>query len=250
VAVPQIAPPAGLEVLPPQQQGEERVVGTAVQGTRTWSWAVVPRRAGEATLRVPEIPFFDPLSGQYKTASAPPLTVTTLAPAVSSTSASLLSSIRGSSGAETGRDRLSWARLLPWLLAVPCGIALALTLARRRRPAVVSPGAGDGAPAAYAAALHRLREAAVEVRPRQAAGCIEEAWRELLARRWGVPPGTPSPRWSEVLRTHGADPEAAAELARLVDDLHYLRYAPQLSAAEALRSEALDRSRRLLRRLR
>jgi BatD DUF11 like domain len=248
VAVPQIAPPAGLEVLPPQQQGEERVVGTAVQGTRTWSWAVVPRRAGEATLRVPEIPFFDPLSGRYKTASAPPLTVTTLAPAVSSTSASLLlRSIRGS-GAETERDRLSWPRLLPWLFAVPCGIALALTLARRRRQAAVPPGGGGTA--AYAAALHGLREAAVDLRPRQAAGCIEEALREFLSRRWGVPPGTPPPRWGEVLRAHGADPDAAEELDRLAGDLHYLRHAPQLSATEALGSEALARSRRLLRRLR
>jgi hypothetical protein len=251
VAVPQIAPPAGLEVLPPQQQGEERVVGTAVQGTRTWSWAIVPRRAGEATLRVPEIPFFDPLSGQYKTASAPPLTVTTLAPAVSSTSAGLLRSMQGS-GIEPARDRLSWPRLLPWLFAVPCGIALALTLARRRRQAVPAgvQAPGDGATEAYAAALQRLHDAAVEVRPRQAAGCIEEAWREFLSRRWGVPPGTPSPRWSEVLRAHGAEPDAAAELARLADDLHYLRYAPELSAIGALGAEALARSRRLLRRLR
>jgi hypothetical protein len=251
VAVPQIAPPPGLEVLPPQQQGEERLVGTAVQGTRTWSWAVVPRSAGEATLQIPEVPFFDPLSGRYKTASAPPLTVTALAPPAASNSAGLLQSIR-SPGAGPARDRLAWPRLLPWLFAVPCGIAFALTLARRRRLAIPAAlqAPGDGAPGAYAAALHRLQEAAAETRPRQAAGSIEDAWREFLSRRWGVPPGTPSPRWGEALRSLGADPVAAAELARLADDLHYLRYAPQLSAAEALGSETLDRSRRLLRRLR
>jgi BatD DUF11 like domain len=252
VAVPQIAPPPGVELLPPQQQGDERLVGTTVQGARTWSWAVVPRRAGEATLHVPEIPFFDPLSGRYKTASAPPLSITTLAPVAAPSAPGLPRSIR------VPAAEPAWGRLLPWF-AVPCAIALALTLARRRRhadPALPqaaggsAPAPSSGTPAAYAAALHRFQEAESAARPRQAAGCIEEAWREFLSRRWGVPPGTPPPRWGEVLRTRGADPEAAAELARLAGDLNYLRYAPQLSATGALGSEALDRSRRLLRRLR
>jgi hypothetical protein len=36
---------------------------------------------------------------------------------------------------------------------------------------------------------------------------------------------------------------------RLAGDLHYLRYAPQLSATGELIAEAVSRSRRLLRRL-
>jgi hypothetical protein len=244
VAVPAIAPPAGLEILPPQQQGDERVVGTAVQGTRTWSWAVVPRQTGAVTLQVPEIPYFDPQSGQYKKASAPPLTVTTLAPAATATSASLLRSIhRAPDLPAPGLWGLSWRRLLPWLLAVPCGIALVFTLARRRRHP-------QGSLAAFTAAAHGLREAAAEARPRQAAVRIEETWRELLRERWGVPSCTTAPCWGQALEVRGGDPEAAQELCRLAEDLHYLRNAPQLSATEDLRAEALARSHRLLRRLR
>jgi hypothetical protein len=268
VGQPQITPPAGLEIFPPQQQGDERVVGTSVEGNRTWSWVVVPRQTGRATLKVPEIPFFDPQSGQYRVASAPPLEVTTLPPAIAATSAGPLQSIRDTASRPLlGGGALSWPRLLPWLFAVPCGIVLIITLARRRRQeALASPAAFSAGHAAQAApppaapdqgaasarvlAERRLREAAAEGRPRQAAARIEEAWREFLARRWDIPPATPSPRWGEALRACGADPEVAAELLRLADDLHYLRYAPQLSATEMLSSEAISRSRRLLRRLR
>ena len=250
VTVPALTPPAGLEILPPQQQGDERVVGTAVQGTRTWSWAVVPKHLGAATLQVPEIPYFDPQSGHYKIASVPALTVTTLAPLapeVAATSAGLRQSIRSSPSmpAAPGIRGLPWRRLLPWLFAVPCGIALVFTLARRRRHPQASVAA-----VAFAAAEHGLREAAAETRPRQAAARIEEAWRELLLRRWGVPSCTSAPCWGQALQTRGGDPGAAGELCRLAADLHYLRNAPQLSATEDLRAEALALSHRLLRRLR
>lgn len=242
VAEPQIAPPPGLKVFPPQQQGEEKVVGTTVQGSRTWSWVIVPERAGQATLQVPEIPFFDPQSGRYKVASAPPLEVTVLAPATASTP-SMLRSIRNAA-AGPAHGPLSWPRLLPWLFAVPLGIALAILARRRREQALAVPAT------AFATAEQHLKETEGEVRPRQAAARIEQAWRELLAARWGVPAGTPSTRWGEELRARGADPAAAEELARLADDLHYLRYAPQLSATGTLSTEALSRSRRLLRSLR
>ena len=78
VAEPQVPAPAGLKIFPPQQQGEENVVGTAVQGSRTWSWVIVPERTGRTALRVPEISYFDPQMGQYKVASAPPIEITTL----------------------------------------------------------------------------------------------------------------------------------------------------------------------------
>ncbi|HZI63721.1 MAG TPA: hypothetical protein VFE44_03020, partial [Thermoanaerobaculia bacterium] len=95
----------------------------------------------------------------------------------------------------------------------------------------------------------RLREAGRESRPRQAAAAIEDAWREFLHGRWQIPPGAPSPQWPDLLAERGANPQAARDLARLADDLHYLRYAPQLSSADALRADLIERSRRLLRPL-
>lgn len=267
VAEPQVSPPPGLKIFPPQQQGEERVVGASVQGTRTWSWVIVPERTGRAALRVPEIPYFDPQGGRYRVASAPPIEVTTLPPAIASTAAGRLHSIRNAAaGADRRAGALSSPRLLPWLFALPWGIVLIVALARRRRPVAGLPEPARTAPAAVSSAVpsaapansppaheeaeRLLRAAAAEGRPRQAAARIEEAWRTFLARRWEIPPVTPSPRWGELLLDRGADAEAAAELARLADDLQYLRYAPQLSAVENLSAEALSRSRRLLRRLR
>jgi hypothetical protein len=263
VAEPRVLPPPGLKIFPPQQQGEDRVVGTTVQGARTWSWVVVPERSGRASLQVPEIPYFDPQSGQYRVAAVPPIEVTTLPPAVASTSTGMLHSIRDAAARPEGglRPALSWPRLLPWLFALPWAIALLVTLARRRQQpqpgktaAPIQPAA-EAAPAPRQPPAHetmerRLRDAAAEARPRQAAAHIEEAWRAFLIQRWEIPAGTPTPRWGELLRARGADAEAAEELVHLADDLHYLRYAPQLSATETLMAEALSRSRRLLRRLR
>jgi hypothetical protein len=122
---------------------------------------------------------------------------------------------------------------------VPGVLALVLLLARRR----------NGAGPAHQRLEQGLAEAGQESRPRQAAARIEEAWRDLLAERWDIPPGTPSTRWADLLEARGADPAAARELVRLADDLHYLRYAPQLSTCDAMVGEVLDRCRKLVRSL-
>jgi len=96
----------------------------------------------------------------------------------------------------------------------------------------------------------KLREAAREDRPRQAAALVEEGWRGYLAGRCGLPATTPAARWGAVLAAQGIAADIADEVARLAEELHYLRYAPQLSTTGAVRDEMLARSRQLLRRLR
>ncbi len=142
------------------------------------------------------------------------------------------------------RGGRTWRGLLPWL-AVPLGLALVVTWVRRQRPGTTR---AENRPAARRLA-ERLRAAEAEERPRQAAAQIEAAWRDFLAESWKIPAASPAPRWREILAARGADPEAARELGELADDLQYLRQAPQLSTVGALKSEALARSRRLLRRL-
>jgi hypothetical protein len=267
VGEPRVPPPPGLKIFPPQQQGEENVVGTSVQGTRTWSWVIVPERTGRAALRVPEIPYFDPQSAEYKTASAPPVEITILPPvnaanAVDKTAdtgdtgdTGILRSIRN---AAAGQDRTAFfrPRTALWLIVLPLSIVLLFAVARRRQSLAasagnaVNPTSAAAAPPALDAAERLLLAATAESRPRQAAARIEEAWRGFLAERWEIPAGTPPARWGALLRDRGADPQAAEDLVRLADDLHYLRNAPQLSAVESLSAEALSSSRRLLRRLR
>jgi len=246
VAEPRIAPPDGLTLYPPQQQSEDQTHGTTVAGERTWSYVVVPDRAGRFTMRVPEVSYFDPANAAYRTAAAPTLEIRAL-PRVSATGTGTPHPVHTAAIASAASRLGGWTRWAPWLFALPWGIAFVAFLARRRRPeaegATLVATAGD--------AVERcLREAEAETRPRQAASRIEEAWREFLAARWEIPPGAPPARWSEALAARGAEPAATAELRRLADDLHYLRYAPQLSETGDLVTEAVDRSRRLLRRLR
>jgi len=78
---------------------------------------------------------------------------------------------------------------------------------------------------------------------------LEEAWRTFLQDRWELSPGTPSTHWRLELERHGADPKASEELEKMSEDLHYLRYAPQLSSTEALQHELVQRSRQILKSL-
>ena len=80
---PELPEVAGLTVLPPQRDGEDRVANTVVRGTQTWTYSAVPERAGTYRLEVPAIPFFDPAERKYKAAAVPPIQLTALpAPAV------------------------------------------------------------------------------------------------------------------------------------------------------------------------
>ena len=240
--LPEPAMPAveGLKVLPPQQDGDDRISGTTIRGSRTWSYPVVPERAGTYRLEVPGIAYFDPAAKRYELAKVEPIRLTALpAPAASRPEPA-------APAAQAPRRENGWHDRLPWLLAVPALLALLLLLARRRS-SPGQPGATDRE--ARRRLEHGLEEAERESRPRQAAARIEEAWRELLAERWEIPPGTPSTRWADLLVARGANPDDARELVRLGDDLHYLRYAPQLSTCDSMIDEVLDRCRKLLRRL-
>ena len=259
VAAPAVAGPEGLDLLPPEHEMEDAPAGDAkVWGRSTWSFAVVPERTGTFSLAVPEIPYFDPVAGAYRVAQAPPLALAVRgrAPGMAETPGQL----HGIRSMAVAPPR-EWGAALLWAFVLPWGIALGAVLLRRRQssgPAaapsrVPAPPAVKAASAAGAEArLHdRLRAAAAEPRPRQAAAALEDAWRRFLAERWAVPTATPAARWPGMLEASGRLSEAALrELSRLVDDLHYLRGAPELSAVGPLRDEAMERSRRLLRQLR
>jgi hypothetical protein len=254
---PRLPQVPGLDVLPPQQEGDDRVVGTVIRGDRTWSYAVVPERAGSYRLELPQFTYFDPEAGKYQVASAPPVRITALPPPPKEPDRS--ASLRPSASPDRSepsapsrfeplRSARAWRESLPWILAVPSALALVAVLVRRRQASPAKP-----ARITDREARHRLeqglREAGAETRPRHLAARIEESWRGFLEARWEIPPGTPTTRWADLLAEHGADPEAARELVGLADDLHYLRYAPQLSSCDTLCREVLERCRRLTRRL-
>lgn len=246
---PRLTTPAGLTVFPPQQEGRNEVSGTTVRGSRTWRYVVVANRAGRYTLESPEIRYFDPASERYLLASAPGLALMAL-PRPSVAAAGGRSAANGIRAAlalqESARD--DWTRLLPWLFALPLGLALVVTLARRVFPARASKSVTSGSATGRMIA-EGLRQAEAGERPRQMAARIEELLRSLLAERWEIPATSPASRWREALAAHGVDVETLDGMDRLVEDLHYLRSAPQLSAVDSLRDETLQRCRRLLHRL-
>jgi hypothetical protein len=288
VAPPRLDLPGGLSAFPPQQQSEDHLNGATVAGQRIWTFVLVPRLPGRFAVRPQAITYFDPGHREYRLAESPPLSLTALpAPAAASAAAPAGT---GGAGRHPGPDAAphgeardgwwswpphGWASLLPWLALAWGAVLTVLVVRRRAQPAVFAgtapaartgaagggagPGGGSaaaepsaaGAGATDPAELERkLREAAREDRPRQAAALVEQGWRDYLAGRWGVPATMPPRRWAAALASQGAPPDLADQLVSLVEDLHYLRYAPQLSTTAAVRDQLLAGSRRLLRRLR
>lgn len=264
VAAPEIPAIPGLQVFPPQQSGGDTIKKNTIVGNRVWSYVLVPDRAGRISLPALEIPYFDPAAGRFaKTATAPlELEVKGSTQAIRpSGGVAALHPIRPNALPAA----LSFpARPALWplaLLLLPWGWAL---LRSRRARAGAEPGmpaersAVPGAAAApgpagdvpsrqdMLAQLERFRE---EKKPRQAATLLEAAWRQLLERRYALPPGTPVAAWRDHLLRHGVAADQGDQIARLADDLHYLRYAPELSSTDELRADLLDRSQRLYKAL-
>ena len=276
LGTPAVPAPDGVAVLPPEEQGEVRQRRDGVEGIRTWSYPLVADRPGTWRLPPVEMAYFDPVAGEYRVAATRPLVMRAKpgAAAASTGGRPALHPIRNAAlpledgpGARFRR----WlgggppGGALPWLFAAPWATLLAVVLLLRRnglgrdggsvqQPArLPPPTAGAGPPANGREALRRFDErlaaTAGDGRPRQAAREIEDAWRELLGAIAGVGAETPASRWPEHAAAAGARPCDADELGELVEDVHYLRYAPQLSTIAALRGELVDRSRRLARRL-
>jgi hypothetical protein len=244
LAAPPLPPLPGLEVLPAHEEGGNRLAGTLVEAERVWRFPLVPERAGEWEVPPIAVTYFDPERGEYRTTASRPMTLA-VRPAVADAGGGERHPIRNAAlPADAGLSL--WARLAPWLFALPWLLALAVALAGR--------GRGAAAPRAPERTLcrrfdERLAAAAGEEHPRQAAREIEAAWRDLLAAALGVPPELPPAGWVAELPAAVRAEGRGEELARVVDDLHYLRFAPQLSAVGELTGELIERSRRLARRL-
>lgn len=258
---PELELPPGLEVLEseagpavpttPTAGGGEDADGRATPGhagmSRTWRYVVVPRRSGTWRLPAFEVAYFDPEAGRYRTARAP-LPELVAGPAAG---------VRSADGADRAGDdaphairsaalpprpAARWRSVLPWAFAVPWLMAAALLLGKRRSARSARPGGSRAGSAELAAALDDAR---AEERPRRAAAAIERAWRGLLRDAWDFDDAGPPARWPAALAARGAPAAACDELARFVEDLHYLRYAPELSATGHLVDELVARSEHL-----
>ncbi|HET9766738.1 MAG TPA: BatD family protein, partial [Thermoanaerobaculia bacterium] len=62
---PKLPPVPGLQISPPQESSRQKVEGTRLESTRTWSWTLVPERAGAWSLPPLSWVTFDPVKGAY-----------------------------------------------------------------------------------------------------------------------------------------------------------------------------------------
>ena len=245
IPAPQLPEIPGVRVFPPQQQSAESLSGEELRGERTWSFVLVPEKPGSWQLPAIEVPYFDPRRGRYEVArtTALPLEVRGATQHADDNGQTIdLHPIRTAALPAVGGS-IGSTHLAPWMLALPWGLALFLWLWRRR-------GGGQSHGASRRQLLEHIERAKQEEQPRQVAALLESAWRHFLEDRWQIPPGTASPQWGALLSAKGVPTDAADELMQLADDLHYLRYAPKLSTTDGLRSELIDRCRRLVKTLR
>ena len=255
VQAPSLPTVDGLEIFPPQQQSDETLKGRRVYGSRIWSYVLVPQRAGLIELDSLEVPYFDPRSRSFKVAESGPLRLNVAAGTRATPTGGLevkLHPVRttvmpGSLSPSRGLGRLGLAlALLPWLW-IGAGL---WWMSKGQESGTAGPRQDGGSPRALRKALiARLLEAEGEEQAKRTAALVEQAWRDYLAARWEIPPGTPSKEWSALLAAKQVAPKTAEELVRMVEDLHYLRYAPKLSSTDEMQKELLSRSTRLAKNL-
>jgi hypothetical protein len=75
---------------------------------------------------------------------------------------------------------------------------------------------------------------------------VEEAVREALEAVWDLPRATPVSQWRARLAERGASVAVLQEIDPLVADLRYLRFAPQLSSPELIKTGLCVRADRLI----
>lgn len=243
----------GLEIFPPQQQSEESLRGRRVFGKRTWSYVLVPQKAGLIEMPAIDIPYFDPRAGSFKSTTSGPLQLNVTGSTRATPADGLeieLHPVRdhvlpGASPSSRGLGGLGLSlALLPWLW-----IGLGLWWSARRASSSETPVTGSSPKALRRRLLQRLAEAEHEDQAKRTAAKVEDAWRDYLEQRWKIPPGTASKEWSALLEAQQVAPRIADDLVRMVEDLHYLRYAPKLSSTEEMQRELLSRSQRLAKKL-
>jgi len=248
LAPPALDLPEGLRGFPPRQDSTERLTDGVLVSSAEWSYVLVPERPGTFDVGGIRIPYFDPRKAEYRVAEAAPpaLVVSGTALADAPVPPAPAPPTAGADGedAAASRFRLDPSTLRTAALAGGgAALAAALFFRIRRR--------GAGAHAASGRALRAaIASAGSAPTARQAAAELEEAWRQHLAARFRIPPGTPVSSWTDRLLAERADAGSARRLAELAHELHYLRYAPELSAADTLLADALETSHRLARALR
>jgi hypothetical protein len=253
---------ASAKVYPPTTKAEPARSGRP--GSVEWDYVVVPSVPGELTIPPVEVPTFDTVERKLvtkttpslrlvATGSAPPATAPAAETAASSPSleaaVTTLPTPPASTAALPAEPAAPGAPVLDlskktvavplWLVVALPGAALAIAgiwlAVRKRRPPRIDVAS------AIAPEPGETKE--------RATARIDRALREGLGRRYGVPEGAGSAAILAALETGGVSEELRLGAERLLLDLDFLRFAPQLGEYEAKIAEVRENAARLLPRL-
>jgi hypothetical protein len=213
---------SGAKVYPPQTKSELRTTPEGVTGSRTWEFVVVPETSG--TVEIPALPFswFDPAAGAIVTTQTKPLTLRveggTAAAGIpqlptSTASGRASGALPLRSGLDLGASALALSsRTLALLVGLGLALHAGLWGADRLRT-VARRGEGHTASSrSVRAAVRDLERAGKDgLSKEQAAALIEKALHEAFGE----------------IAEHD-ESERARAVRAILDEVHFVRYAPQL----------------------
>jgi hypothetical protein len=216
---PELAVP-GAKVFPPQAKSDLRTTPDGITGSRTWEFVVVPETSGAVEIPKLEFSYFDPAQGKIVTSEAGPLALrveggTVAAGIPAPPAASAAARATGALPLRSDLDRPASGMLGARALGAIAGIALLLhagLLGADRLRGATGGGKGTASARSVRAALRDLDRAVREpISKEQAASLVEKA----LDEAFGAIPDAD-------------DSERARSVRALLDDVRFVRYAPQL----------------------
>jgi hypothetical protein len=212
----------GAKVFPPQAKSDLRTTPEGIVGSRTWEFVVVPETSGAVEIPPLAFSYFDPAAGRVVSSEAGPLSLrveggTVAAGVPAPASASAAARATGALPLRSDLDRTAGSMLSGSALVAIAGLALLLHAGlwgadRLRGGFLGSAGKGTASARSVRAALRDLERASGEAMSKeQAASLVEKALDEAFG---GIPDAD--------------DSERARTVRALLDDVRFVRYAPQL----------------------
>jgi len=238
LAAPDLALPPGLVAYPPRPESSEKLTGGSLLARRVWSYVLVPSQAGDFEIAPVQLTSFDPATGEYRTTDASGVRLEVVGGAEGAAAPTATPEApAGPLSNESPRLLIALAIGLGALVLLAGGFLLGRRTAGARtdvRPRIDLETA--------------LREA-VDSEPREAAEAFYAAWRAYLAARFGAPPSGTRERLRQGLSESALGSDQIERIEAVLEEIEYLRHAPELSDVGHLREEILESSLRLLREL-
>ncbi len=244
----------GAKVYPPSTKTDPSHLGR-MQTSAEWSWVVVPTAPGPITIPPVSMEVFDPVEKRVVTMSTQPLTL------VAETGAGGAAPAAGAAATGVAETTVPSAPRTPEAPAGPAPTpevaAVDLSHGTVTLPLwalAAIPGAALAAGGAFIVARKRRRRdafrQALEPEPgetkERAAARVDRALREALARRHGLPETLGPAELLSSLKDRGLPEARLADVKALLDDVDFLRFAPQLGEYDARIREVRARAARVL----